>query len=87
MTNQEDQDTRYEFYNKASVKKHIAANGVPRSLHAFRDMVASGTTKELDSEERSGLVTCLGNVVFSKHPQQINVMDRSNGKTIASIKR
>ena len=88
MTNlQVQRDIRAKFYNSPSVMRHISANGAPRSMHAFMDMVALGTSENLDSVESIELISCLGNVVFTKHPQQINVMDKSNGRTITSIRR
>ena len=80
-----DQDTRSKFYNSQSVVKHIKTNGVPKSRSAWRDMVASGSSEDLDSEKGVELTACLGKVVFMKHPQQINIMDKSNGKIIATI--
>ncbi len=82
-----EQEIRGKFYNSASFIKYILANGIPRSRHAFRDMVASGTSIKLDSVKGLELIATLGNIVMTMHPQQINVMDRSNGKTIASIRR
>jgi hypothetical protein len=80
-----DQDTRSKFYNIQSVVKHIKTNGVPKSRGAWRDMVASGSSEDLNSEKGLELMNCLGEVVFMKHPQQINIMDKSNGKIIATI--
>ncbi len=65
--------------------KYIKTAGIPKTRGTFRDMVASGSSEDLDSEKGPELVTCLGNVVFMKHPQQINIMDKSNGKIIVSI--
>ncbi len=88
MTNEKkEQDIRARFFTSQSVARYIRANGVPKSRHAFRDMVASGTSEKLESEKGLELIACLGHVVFAKHPQQINVMDKSNGKWIASITR
>jgi hypothetical protein len=86
MTNEkEEQDTRSRFYNSQPVVKHIKAAGTPKTRGAFRDMVASGSSEDLDSKKGQELIACLGKVVFMKHPQQINVMDKSNGKIIVSI--
>lgn len=88
MTNEKkEQDTGARFYTSQSVARYIRANGVPKSKHAFRDMVASGTPEKLDGEKGQELIARLGHVVFAKHPQQINVMDESNGKWIAAITR
>jgi hypothetical protein len=81
----EDQDTRSKFYNSQSVIKYIKTNGVPKSRGAWRNMVASGSSEDLDSEKGLELIACLGKVVFMKHPQQINIMDKSNGEIIATI--
>ncbi len=88
MTSEEkDQDARAKFYNSPAVVRHIKAHGIPRTNHAFREMVASGSTEKLESEEGVKLIACLGQVVFRNHTQQINIMDKLNGKTIASIAR
>jgi hypothetical protein len=81
------QDIRVEFYTSQAVVKYITTNGIPKSKSAFRDMVTSGTSEKLDTKEGMELMACLGRVVFFKHPQQINVMDKSNLKMIASIPR
>jgi hypothetical protein len=80
-----DQDTRSKFYNSQSVVKHIKTNGVPKSRSAWRDMVASGSSEDLNSEKGLELMDCLSEVVLMKHPQQVNIMDKSNGKIIATI--
>jgi len=80
-----DQDTRSKFYNNQSVVKHIKTHGVPKSRGAWRDMVASGSSEDLDSEKGLQLIGCLGKVVFMKHPQQINIMDKTNGEIITTI--
>ena len=82
---QADQDTRSKFYNSQSVVKHIKTKGVPKSRGAWREMVASGSPEDLNSEKGLKLMACLGEVVFMKHPQQINIMDKSSGKIIATI--
>ena len=83
----EAQDARVKFYNSQTVVGYIRTNGVPKSRHSFHDMVESGTSGKLDGKKGLELIDVLGDVVFSTHPQQINVMDKSNGKTIASIRR
>ncbi|HYC12212.1 MAG TPA: hypothetical protein VEC02_06095 [Nitrososphaerales archaeon] len=80
-----DQGTRSKFYNSQSVVKHIKTYGVPKSRGAWKDMVSSGSSEDLDSEKGLQLMTCLGKVVFMKHPQQINIMDKTNGEIIATI--
>jgi len=84
---QEQQDIRVKFYNSPAVVKHIKANGIPKNNRAFRDMVASGTSETVDSKEGLDLMACLGEIVFMSHVQQINIMDKSNGKIIVSIPR
>lgn len=87
MTSESEQGIRAEFYASQSLAKYIALNGVPKSRHAFKDMVASGVSESLDNAKGFALIACLGQVTFFKHPQQINIMDKSNGKMIASIIR
>ena len=82
---QADQDTRSKFYNSQPVVKYIKTRGVPKSKGAWRDMVASGSSEDLGSEQGLKLIACLGEVVFMKHPQQINIMDKTNGEIIATI--
>jgi hypothetical protein len=60
-------------------------NGVPKSDHEFKDMVASGAPEDLASEEGLRLIACLDKVTFIRHPQQINVLDKTSGKIIASL--
>jgi hypothetical protein len=81
----EEQDTRSKFYNSQSVAKYIKAVGIPKTRGAFRDLVASGSSEDLNSKKGLELIACLGRVVFMKHPQQINILDKSNGKIIVSI--
>ena len=85
INEKEEQGTRSIFYNSQSVAKYIKAAGIPKTRGAFRDMVASGSSEDLDSNKGLELIACLGKVVFMKHPQQINVMDKSNGEIIVSI--
>lgn len=84
-TEKQDQDTRLEFYNNAAVAKFVMAAGVPKTTGAFRKMVASGSSEKLDSKKGAALIVCLGNVMFSKHPQQITVMDKVSGRMIATF--
>jgi hypothetical protein len=88
VTNEEKQrDVRAKFYSSPTVIRHIRARGVPKSDHAFSDMVAAGSSEKLDNEKGLELIACLRQVVFTSHTQQINIMDKSDGKTIASIER
>jgi hypothetical protein len=79
------QSTREEFYGDTVVKHHIRMAGVPKTVGSFRAMVASGSSVNLDSPQGANLIETLGYVTFSKHAQQINIMDKSSGRTIASI--
>lgn len=81
----EEQDTRSEFYSSQTVAKYIKGKGIPKTRGTFRDMVASGSSEDLDSKKGLELIACLSKVTFMKHPQQINIMDKSTGKIIASI--
>jgi hypothetical protein len=85
MNEKDEQDTRSKFYSSQSVAKYIKAVGIPKTRRALRDMVASGSSDDLDSKKGLELISCLGKVVFMKHPQQINIIDKSNGKMIVSI--
>ena len=87
MTIEQDQVTRAEFYSSPPVAKYLLANGRPGTKHAFRDMVACGSSEDLNSKKGLALIVCLSQVAFFKHPQQMNIMDKSNGKIIASLKR
>jgi hypothetical protein len=79
------QQTREEFYLNSAVRKHIKAVGVPKTTGAFREMVASGSELNLDGPEGTKMIETLCGVTFAKHPQQINVMDKTSGKIIVSI--
>lgn len=79
------QDARLKFYTSDPVVRYLKSVGIPKRTGEFRNMVAAGSTVKLDSKEGSDLIATLGRVVFAKHPQQINIADDTNGKTIASI--
>jgi hypothetical protein len=79
------QETRAAFYGSESVAKYIKANGVPASKHAFREMVASNSSESLEGKKGDERIACLNEVVFFKHPQQVNIMDKTNGQLIAVI--
>lgn len=89
MTNVEEderqRDTRAKFYNSPAVIKYIQGSGIPKRTQEFRRMVMAGSTEVLDSKDGARLIVCLGDVTFRRHPQQINIMDKSSGKTITSI--
>ncbi len=82
-----DQETRTEFYGSESLAKYIKAYGAPRSKDAWRAMAASSSSIDMDSAAGIELVACLKQVTFFTHPQQINIMDKGNGKFIVSIPR
>ncbi len=79
------EQVREQFYGSTTVRNHINRIGIPTTVAMFRDLVASGSNLNLDSPEGSNLMETLSRVTFSKHPQQIHVMDKSSGKTIVSI--
>ena len=79
------QQKREEFYSSSMVRKHIKEMKIPTTVGAFKDMVASGSNLNLDSSEGLDLIETLGHVTFARHPQQINIMDKSSGKMIVSI--
>ena len=81
------QETRAEFYGSKSLAKYIKVHGVPRSKNAFRAMVASSSSEDLDGKKGIELIACLGQVTFFTHPQQVNIMDKGSCKIIASIAR
>jgi hypothetical protein len=81
------QETRAEFYGGKSLAKYIKSHGVPKSKGAWRAMVASSSSEDLDGKGGIELIACLSQVTFFTHPQQINIMDKGNGKIIASIAR
>ena len=81
----EDQTTRAKFYGSGLLASYVKAKGVPKSRRSFGEMVTSITSESLEGEKSSRLIATLNEVVFFKHPQQINIMDKSNGKLIAQI--
>jgi hypothetical protein len=81
------EETRAEFYGTKSLAKYIKVHGVPKTTGAFRDMVASGSSEDLGGVKGTELMSCLGQVTFFTHPQQVNIMDKGNGKLIAQIAR
>lgn len=82
-----DQETRAEFYGSKSLAKHIKSHGAPKSRDAWRAMVASSSSEDLDGKEGTELIACLRQVTFFTHPQQINIVDKGSGKIIVSIPR
>ncbi len=85
FVNKNDQQVRKEFYCNSVVKQHVKTEGVPKTVASFRAMVSSGTDVNLNSTDGANLLKILKGVTFSKHPQQINIMDKSSGETIVSI--
>jgi len=81
----QDAQTRIDFYGNKAVAMFVMAEGIPRTTGAFRRMVMSGSTEKLDGKKGLALIACLGYVMFTKHPQQITVMDKATGKTIATF--
>jgi hypothetical protein len=79
------QEARAAFYAKSSVVKYIKTVGIPTRTGLFRDMVASGSDIDLTSKAGLALIETLGRVVFAKHPQQINITDKTSGSLIVSI--
>lgn len=65
--------------------QHIKGTGIPKTTGTFREMVASGSSLDLASAKGLSLIKTLGNVTFLKHPQQINIMDKTSGVMIVCI--
>lgn len=82
---QRQEDIRAKFYNSPAVIKYIQGSGIPKRTREFKQMVTAGSTEALESKKGIDLIACLGDVTFRRHPQQINIMDKSSGKTIKSI--
>jgi hypothetical protein len=85
LDNESDQQTRARFYTSETLAKYIKAYGAPRSRDAWRAMVSSSSPEDLDSEKGIELIACLRQVTFFTHPQQVNIMDKGNGKVLVSI--
>ena len=79
--------TRAEFYGSKSLAKYIKGSGAPKSKSAWRAMVASTSSEDLEGKGGIDLIACLSQVTFFTHPQQINIMDKVSGEFIASIPR
>jgi len=76
---------RAEFYNEPGVARIISKNGVPRTKRAMEIMVSEGSIAK--SGVTQELIDRIGYVIFSVHPQQINIRDKATGKIIAVIPR
>jgi hypothetical protein len=81
------EETRAAFYGSASLAKYIKIHGVPKTTQAFRDMVSSSSSVDLAGKKGLELISCLGQVTFFTHPQQVNIMDKRTCKFIALIAR
>jgi hypothetical protein len=53
-------------YDGQSVAKYLKALGIPKTRGAFRDMVASGSSEDLESKKGLELIACLRRVTFLK---------------------
>lgn len=73
---------RREFYNSPEVVKFLSKHGVPKTKKAMLELLSSGGSKP-DPE----MIEYLTRVVFSVHPQQINIRDLANGQIIVSVRR
>ncbi|MDA4131182.1 MAG: hypothetical protein OK457_10465 [Thaumarchaeota archaeon] len=78
---------RAKFYNEPDVMRAISRDGVPKSRGAMNLLISEGTAGKSSSGVTPQLVDCLGFVVYSVHPQQINIRDKANGKIIVVIAR
>ncbi len=79
---EDDIERRKKFYNSPKVAKFLTREGVPKTKQAMIALVSAGDASEKVDDDS---IACFGKVVFSVHPQQINVRDKENGKIIASI--
>jgi hypothetical protein len=87
LSKEQESKQRTEFYNKKEVCAYLLKNGVPRSAHASKALVAMGTTGNANGEVNQELLNSLNNVYFEEHPQQINIRDKANGKLIISLRK
>ena len=86
-TIEQDVQIRWDFYNKPEVAKFLNKEGIPRSKRAMSAMMIAGGLTPDDSQAGSISFNCLNLIVFAVHPQQINLIDKSNGKIVVSIRR
>jgi hypothetical protein len=77
---------RNDFYHKKEVAKLLVASGVPANK---REMVKLTALEETDGSVKAlqESFDCLRNVTFEKHPQQINIRDKTNGLIVVSISK
>jgi len=87
MSSKEQCEQRVKFYTRKEVVRYLSKNGVPKSRHASKVLIAIGVTGSPDGDVSQESMDCLSYVNFEVHPQQINVRDKANGKIIASIRR
>jgi len=78
---------RAEFYKEPAVARIISKNGVPKSRKAVEIMISEGSTAKSANGVTQQLIDSINFVVFSVHPQQINIRDKATGKIIAVIPR
>ncbi len=84
---EEDIKRRTEFYNSPDVARLLSKEGVPKSKKAMISFIAKGAFGGADKDVDSKSFDCLSYVIFSVHPQQINIRDKANGKIISIIRR
>ena len=75
-------ERRSKFYRSDAARKHLKKYGVPKTGRATKDLIA---TMFPDADQDT--VESVGYVHFQVHPQQINIMDKANGKLIVSIEK
>ena len=77
---------RNNFYKRKDVARLLITTGVPQNKKAMLKLTAleanDGSPKAIQES-----YDCLTNVVFSVHPQQINIRDKTNGEIIVCIAR
>ena len=87
LSQEQESAQRTAFYTKKEVGAYLLKNGVPRSAHASKALVAMGTTGNANGEVNQELLDVLNNVYFEVHLQQINIRDKKNGKLIISLRK
>ena len=84
---EKEREQRVKFYTSREIARYLSKNGVPKSSHTWKALIAIGATGSLDGKVSQALMNCLSYVNLEVHPQQINVRDKANGKIIASIRK
>lgn len=87
LSKEQESAQRTAFYTKKEVGAYLLKNGVPRSAHASKALVAMGTTGNVDGKVNQEVLDSLNNVYFEVHPQQVNIRDKKNGKLIISLRK